>query len=803
VDRPARRAANELGRRPWHAALAALVAGLLAASAPMEVGFAGAAIVVLALAALGRPALGLACGALLAAGVVGGALRVEALDARAALAPPGKRIEARALLLEAPRPGRFGASAALEVRSGPAAGALVLARGSRDARFPSRAGPGLELHVAGALRAPRVRPGSDFDWPAYLRRRGVGSELRLDSVRATGSRRGGVLGRVDAIRSRAEIALEAGLEPSQAALLRGMVLGQDERIAAMVREDFRRSGLAHLLAVSGQNVMLLGALALPILAAAGAGPRGRVVAVLALIAIYVPLAGAGPSLQRAGVMGAAGLLALVAGRPASRLYALLLAAAATLVLNPLVVADPGWQLSFAAVAGILVLASPLRRGLAGMPGPIAGLPGPLTEGIAVTVAATLATAPLLAHHFGSVSLASLPANVLALPAVAPIMWLGMLSIAVAQLSVLGSVATAVAEALNRVIGGLNTVPLRYVEGLAATFAEAPGAAVAVPLSGPARIAAAYGVLALCVLAAGRVARLGEPRATSLAAEWRRVPRARRLLASAGAAVLALAGTATALAPGGPPERLTVSFLDVGQGDATLVQHPDGSAILFDGGPEEARVARLVRGAGVKRLSAVVATHASADHHGGLVEVLRRVPTDLLLDGGDGNPDPAFRAVLAEADRRRIPRVPARAGRVLRAGGLTVRVIAPAPRPPGPAPEDPNPRALVAIVSSGDFDLFLSADAESEALAALPLPDVEAMKVPHHGSADPGLPGVLARLRPQVAGIEVGEGNGYGHPTPSTLAALGRAVPVVRRTDRDGTIRVSVGPGGAIDVETER
>jgi len=798
-----RRAARELGRRPWHAALGALVAGLLAATAPIEAALAGAAIVVVASAALGRPAIGLACGALLAAGALGGALRVEALDARAALAAPGTRLEARSVLLEAPRPGRFGASATLEVRSGPAAGAVVLARGSREARFPWRAGPGLELDVVGALRAPRLRPGSDFDWPAHLRRRGVASELRLDSVVATGSRRGGLLGPVDAMRSRAETGLEAGLDPSRAALLRGMVLGQDERISPMVREDFRRSGLAHLLAVSGQNVMLLGALALPILAAAGVGSRGRVIAVLALIAIYVPLAGAGPSLQRAGVMGAAGLLALVAGRPASRLYALLLAAAVTLALNPLVVGDPGWQLSFAAVGGILLLASPLRRALAGLPGPLAALPAPLAEGIAVTVAATLATAPLLAHHFGSVSLASLPANVLSLPAVAPIMWLGMLGAAVAQLAALGPVSSAMADSLNGVIGALNAVPLRYVEGLAATFAEAPGAELAVPLSRPAGVAATYGALAFGVLAARRIARLAEPRATSLAAEWRRLPRARRVVAGAGVAALALAGMATALSPGGPPERLTVSFLDVGQGDATLVQHPDGSAILFDGGPEEARVARLVRGAGVERLSAVVATHASADHHGGLVEVLRRVPTDLLLDGGDGNPDPAFRAVLAEADRRRIPRAPARAGRVLRAGGLTVRVIAPGPRPPGPAPEDPNPRALVAIVSSGAFDLFLSADAESEALAGLPLPDVEAMKVPHHGSADPGLPGVLARLRPQVAGVEVGEGNGYGHPTPSTLAALGRAVPVVRRTDRDGTITVSVGPGEAIDVETER
>ena len=103
----------------------------------------------------------------------------------------------------------------------------------------------------------------------------------------------------------------------------------------------------------------------------------------------------------------------------------------------------------------------------------------------------------------------------------------------------------------------------------------------------------------------------------------------------------------------------------------------------------------------------------------------------------------------------------------------MRVLGPPPRPPGPPPEDPNPRALVTVVSWGDFDLFLSGDAESEALAGYDLPDVEAMKVSHHGANDPGLPQLLRRLRPQVAAIEVGEGNSYGHPTPATLAALKR------------------------------
>jgi len=271
------------------------------------------------------------------------------------------------------------------------------------------------------------------------------------------------------------------------------------------------------------------------------------------------------------------------------------------------------------------------------------------------------------------------------------------------------------------------------------------------------------------------------------------------LALTAALATGLAGPA-ALGDPAPPERLTVRFLDVGQGDATLIQHPDGTAVLFDGGPPEGGVTRLLRRAGVRRLAVVVATHASRDHHGGLVDVLDRYPVGLLLDGGDGNPHPGLKAVRDEAARRGIRTVQAVAPMSLRAGGLEIQVLSPLPRPEGPAPEDPNPRAVVAIVSSGAFDLLLSADAESEALLPLDLPDVEAMKVPHHGSSDPGLPEVLDRLRPEIAGIEVGP-NTYGHPAPSTLAALKHAGVTTYRTDRDGTVTLTV-THGRMNVTTE-
>ena len=829
-------------RRPWHLAAGSVAAGLALAPAGVSAVLGSAALIAVALAVLRAAPLGALCAALLLAGAAAGDARLAEIDEPAAGPLDGERVALHAELLTRPRPSMFGASAEVRVTSGRLSGARLLLRIPQWARLPPRTAVGAELALVARVRAidgpsdrrdgsvgvdadpaaeeessSDARPGKgssagaatsgSFDFAGYLRRRGIAGELLLDRARATGRRRGGLAGLLDRMRARAERGVAAGMPPREGALARGMVLGQDERIAQGVREDFRESGLAHLLAVSGQNVMLLGALALPVLAAAGLGPRGRAISLLLLIAVYVPLAGAGPSLQRAGVMGAAGIAAMTLSRPGSRWYALLLAAAATLALNPRATGDPGWQLSFAAVAGILTLGRPLQRCLrrllaattaSGARRPSAArMADGLAEGAAISVAATLATAPLLAHHFGSVPLAGMPANLLALPAVAPAMWLGMVKAGLGQLAPVLPPAGVVADAL----GPLARLPVAYLTVLAERFADVPGGQIALPLGSPARVIGAYALLVAAAAVLARAGRALRPRAEELAANWRRRPRAQRLaIAMAAVAAMSLPIAGLLAGPGAPGE-LTVRFLDVGQGDSTLIQHPDGTAVLFDGGPPEAGTVRLLRRSGVRRLSVVVATHASRDHHGGLPDVLDRYPVELLLDGGDGAGHSGFRTVLAEAARLHVRRVPAVAPMTIRAGGLRIAVLSPPARPPGPLPEDPNPRAVVAVVSAGDFDLLLSADAESEALLPLDLPDVDAMKVPHHGSSDPGLPEVLERLRPELAAIEVGP-NTYGHPTPSTLAALERAGARTYRTDRDGTVTVSVDGGEAV-VSTER
>lgn len=531
---------------------------------------------------------------------------------------------------------------------------------------------------------------------------------------------------------------------------------------------------------------LLALLAMPVLAALGIGLRERLVWVLGLIAVYVPLAGAGPTIQRAAVMGAAGVLATLSGRPTSRLYAFLLALAVTLAVDPGVAADIGWQLSFAAVLGIFALASPLRRALVARLGPGA-LRGVLAEGLAITAAATLATAPLIAFHFETLSTTTLIANLLAMPAVAPAMWLGMVAAAAAQ------------------VPDLPLAPLNAVTALLLAYVAQVAAWCGRPSWAEAHVKLGLGGLAASYL--GLVA-------GALAIPWlrrrhrRRPPRPQRILAGGpssrrpgrrrrAALLLALAAVAALFllsgrlrsdpTPTGPPASgLRVEVLDVGQGDAILLQPARAGAILVDAGPLGADLPGKLADVGVERLDAVVATHDEADHTGGLTELLGRVPVAKLLYARLGA------ALRVTADGAGAAPTRVAAGDVLRSGRLRLEVLWP-PRELLASPlgsTDPNEQAVVLLARWRHFTMLLTADAEADAVPLEPGP-LDVLKVAHHGSDDAGLAALLDRSRPRLAVISVGAGNPYGHPTPGTVATLAAAGVRTLRTDRDGTVTIDV------------
>jgi competence protein ComEC len=176
--------------------------------------------------------------------------------------------------------------------------------------------------------------------------------------------------------------------------------------------------------------------------------------------------------------------------------------------------------------------------------------------------------------------------------------------------------------------------------------------------------------------------------------------------------------------------------------------------------------------------------------------LREFRVSLLVDGGHGSSDPEHGRIVALARAGGTRVVAGTAGELLREGGLRVRVLSPEREDRSvSADADPNLRAIVVLVSYRGLDFLMPADAESDVTAALQLRRVEVLKVAHHGSADAGLKALLDRIAPDAAVIEVGAHNPYGHPDPRTLAALRARVPRVFRTDRDGEVRVTLGPQG--------
>ena len=326
---------------------------------------------------------------------------------------------------------------------------------------------GTRLRVLGVLRAP-----SDVE-RGRLRLHGVHVVLRADAWRVVGGRRG-LADRLHAWLARSSV---PGLAGERRAVLEGVVLGEDEGLSQGLRDRFRASGLYHLLAVSGGNVLVVAG-GTSVLALA-LGLSRLVAESLALLAIggYVLAVGPQPSVLRAGIAGALGCLAWLSGRERDRWHALLLAAAALLAWSPYTLLDPGFQLSFAAVLAIFRLAPPIRRFLDGYP-----LPPCTREPIALSAACGLATAPISWLHFRQIPLVTIPANVAAAPVVAPMLALALLAAAL--------------PALGPVLAQANGVLAAYLAGCARLFGGLPGAQVkssagAAALAAVALLAAAY------------------------------------------------------------------------------------------------------------------------------------------------------------------------------------------------------------------------------------------------------------------------------------------------------------------------
>jgi competence protein ComEC len=591
-------------------------------------------------------------------------------------------------------------------------------------------------------------------------------------------------GPLDSLREDLAEPLRRLIPEPESGIVRGIVLGERAGVDADLAAAFARSGTAHLLAISGFNMTLV-ATGVSLVARGRLPPLLTAIATVLGVVAYSVLVGLAPSVVRAALMATVAGCGLAFGRRAATVNALALAVAAMVAVDASAIVDVGFLLSATATGGLLFLGDPLSRRLA-------FLPRAIREGLATTLAATLPTLPLIAAFFGRVSLVSPLANLAAVPLFPPLMLAG------AATAAIGAISADVARVPALVTYGL-ALGLRLVVEVAAALPLATLAVPEGPLAGCAyaatialalRFGPAFG-LAATRWAGGR-ARAALPRSE----RWARVLPVRRW--AAGAAVgLVVCATATFVWPAQPPA-FRLRALDVGQGDAFLVE-VSGRTVLIDGGPDPRRLLAEL-GASLppwqRRIDVVALTHAHADHADGLLGVMDRYEVGLALEPVGLNPGPVATAWNERIARASVPRRALAAGARVRIGDATLAVLAPE--------EDPRvdvPSLVLRLERAGHSILFMG-DATEQAQADLLLHSASLatrMYVPpHHGAASPHARALVEAVRPSAAVISVGAGNRYGHPTPETLAALGDVT--TYRTDRDGTVEFDL-DGSQILVRT--
>ncbi len=620
--------------------------------------------------------------------------------------------------------------------------------------------------------------------------------------------------RVDAVqrgwlhefRGRLAKSLDSSLSEPQAGLSRALLVGMRAGISPELMASFSASGTTHIMAISGLHVAILGGM---VMAAAGF-LLGRhrpyyLFSALSVIWLYVALSGMRPPSVRAGIMFSIFLASQLVGRPGLAIPAVLMAAAVMTALDPALLWSVSFQMSFAAVSGVIVISPRLmalwdrRIGIKYEHTWWHEAVRPMAQMLAVGISASLAVYPLIAYYFGHVSLVGIPASfvsVLLLPA-------------------------AIVMSLFTAVGGLLAAPLGAASGwfawlflggiikTAETFGSPSFAAVGFSPAA-AGVWAYYALLGLAinhrVLARLCPAGMGE-KVGALAGRLRnmtRSPPPKRLIVPLLVS-LVLVWTAVASTP---ERHLTVTFLDIGQGDALLIQSPSGRQVLIDGGPDMAAIS-LALGKHMpfwdRSLDMVILTHPENDHMLGLIEVLQRYRVDYVLEAELETETVTYREWIRLLDEKGIEPVYARAGMVIDLGdGVLLEVIHPQERMLEGTESFLNSNSVVVRLWWEDISFLLTGDICKDAERAILFSGARVgsivLKVPHHGSDTSAGEHFLAAVGAHVAVISAGADNPFGHPHQAVLERLEGML--VYRTDHHGCITFTT-DGTRLWVETER
>ena len=657
---------------------------------------------------------------------------------------------------------------------------------------------------------PQVRVGdrvrADLEFRALapeaqerLRIRGIEASAR--SYQVTVLRRGSPL---ESLRARVGDDIERSIPAPAGGLAAAIVVGLRERVDERLADAFTATGLGHVVALSGWNVAITMAVADRALRRVALKKRRISLIVIALL--YGLFAGASASVIRASVMSAAALLAATTGRKGAGAAALSHATLALLIVDPSIAFDAGFRLSALATAGLLAKSegwttSALAFGTR-LPTPLRRTWNLLAGDVAVSLAAQAATLGLVVALFGRVALWSIPLTLLIAPLIAP-------ATAAALVAVAAGEAASVAPPALQFVPSLLALPAAALFAAVAQIAQLgatlPGVDLVVPRAASLTIGCALGIIGIGLLLRPTT------NVQDVAPHPEQKPIGTRIQAIIGACIVA--GSCLTAANGAAPNGiLRIAVLDVGQGDAILVEY-HGLRMLIDGGPDPARLSTeldQIIPPWDRRIDLLIASHPHEDHLAGLPRLIDRyrVASVVGAEVRGGGPASASWNELLQSRRAQYHSVST--GSAFMFGGARLEVLWPDIQALSRAPENGgralNDRSIVLRLDIPGFSALFTGDIEADldrTIAARLSTPVDLLKSPHHGSATSASRALLQAADPRISIVSVGRGNSYGHPAPSTLGRLAERNGLVARTDRDGTVIALIDPSSpdAISIRT--
>jgi competence protein ComEC len=657
------------------------------------------------------------------------------------------------------------------------------------------------LQVKGELETPPQL--DDFDYKGYLTHQGIYSTMLYPEVEILETGKGfKPLEWVYSLRNNLAQTLTKVMSEPEASLAQGIILGIRYNISQSIKDDFSRTGTAHLLAISGLHLSIMAGILLSI----GIWLFGRrrylyIWLALGIIWLYALLTGMHSPVVRGAIMASLFLSAELLGRQRTAITSLAFAAAIMVGINPPILWDAAFQLSFLAMAGLIFIAPPLMslgrkavNAIIGEEGVGRASASIVTDSFSVTLAATIAVWPVVAHYFGIVSPVGPLATFLALPALPGIIVTGALA------GLIGLVFLPIAQGIGWLAWLFSWYMLLVVNG----FASLPISAIEVGSVGTTVIVAYYSVLAAAIWLSSNRQRWDDrvSQATSRVKSgvskstdfFSRLPK-RWVMPP----LLIIAILTSVVAATMPNDKLRVSFLDVGQGDAILIQKGN-QQVLIDGGPSP-QALTLELGDRMpfwdRTIELVVLTHPHSDHLAGLVEVLQRYKVEQVLYPDLDYESPLYEEWLRLVKGKDIKRTLAQTGQQIDLGdGVIVNVLSPGISPLTGTGSDINNNSVVLRLSTGPVSFLLTGDIEQEAEFELIAQRADlsstVLKVGHSGSNTSTTPEFLAAANPRVAVISVGE-NRFGHPSQEVMERLEQKLGLrnIFRTDEQGTIEFTI------------